>query len=412
MRLFLCGDVMTGRGIDQALPHPVNPVLYEPYVRDAREYVHLAEKAHGSISRPLSFDYIWGDALEELERTDLAESASGEQPLQSNEYDRSDKATRRGWATQPPAAAGGSPPNAKRVDFRIVNLETAITSAETPWPGKGIHYRMHPQNIGCLSAAHISACALANNHVLDWGYDGLTETLQTLNAAGVAYFGAGNDASEAMQPAVLNATGKGRLLLFSFGSITSGIPPEWKATSISPGVNLLDDLSEATAARVSDEMRAHQQPGDLIVASIHWGSNWGYDISSEQIAFAHCLIEQGVAIVHGHSSHHVKAIEVFRGRLILYGCGDFITDYEGISGYPAAAGFRGDLALMDLVELDSDSGELIAARLVPMQMRRFRLERASAADARWLCDLLNKLGAKFNTRVKLQNDNSLKLEWP
>jgi poly-gamma-glutamate synthesis protein (capsule biosynthesis protein) len=121
------------------------------------------------------------------------------------------------------------------------------------------------------------------------------------------------------------------------------------------------------------------------------------------------LIEEGVAIVHGHSSHHVKAIEVFRGRLILYGCGDFLTDYEGISGYET---FRGDLALMYLVELDSYSGELIAARLVPMHMRRFRLERASAADARWLCDLLNKLGAKFNTRVKLQNDNSLKLEWP
>jgi poly-gamma-glutamate synthesis protein (capsule biosynthesis protein) len=212
-----------------------------------------------------------------------------------------------------------------------------------------------------------------------------------------------------MQPAVLNATGKGGLLLFSFGSITSGVPPEWKATSISPGVNLLDDLSETTAAQICDQMRAHQQPGDLIVASIHWGSNWGYEITREQVVFAHRLIEQGVAIVHGHSSHHVKAIEVFRGRLILYGCGDFITDYEGISGYET---FRGDVALLYLVELDSDSGELIAARLVPMQMRRFRLERASAADARWLCDLLNKLGAKFDTRVKLQNDNSLKLEWP
>jgi len=127
MRLFLCGDVMTGRGIDQALPNPVNPVLYEPCVRDAREYVALAEKAHGSISCPLSFDYIWDDALAELDR------------------------------------AG--------VDFRIVNLETAITSAETPWPDKGINYRMHPQNIGCLSAARIDACALANNHVLDWAYD-------------------------------------------------------------------------------------------------------------------------------------------------------------------------------------------------------------------------------------------------
>ena len=140
---------MTGRGIDQALPHPVNPVLYEPYVRDAREYVHLAEKAHAPIPRPLSFDYIWGDALQELERAE--------------------------------------------VDFRIVNLETAVTSAETPWPGKGIHYRMHPQNIGCLSVAHISACALANNHVLDWGYDGLSETRLSLDAAGVAHSGAGND---------------------------------------------------------------------------------------------------------------------------------------------------------------------------------------------------------------------------
>lgn len=364
MRLFLCGDVMTGRGIDQALPHHVNPVLYEPYVRDAREYLQLAEKAHGSIPHPLSFDYIWGDALQELECAE--------------------------------------------VDLRIVNLENAITSAEKPWPNKAIHYRMQPQNIGCLSAAHISACALANNHVLDWGYDGLSETLQTLDSTGIAHSGAGNDSDEAMQPAVLGTVGKGRVLLFSFGVTTSGIPEDWKATSISPGVNLLDDFSETTAAQICDQMRAHQQPGDLIAASIHWGSNWGYEIPREQVLFAHRLIEEGVAVVHGHSSHHVKATEVFRGRLILYGCGDFLTDYEGISHYET---FRGDLALMYLVELDSDSGELIVARLVPMQMRRFQLQRASATAARWLCDLLNNLGAKFNARVKLQNDNSLMLGW-
>jgi poly-gamma-glutamate synthesis protein (capsule biosynthesis protein) len=268
---------------------------------------------------------------------------------------------------------------------------------------------MHPQNIDCVSAGLISACALANNHVLDWDYDGLSETLQTLDAAGIAHAGAGNDSDEAMQPAVLGTVGKGRVLLFSFGSTTSGMPQDWKATSISPGVNLLDDLSETTAARVVDQMRAHQQPGDLIVASIHWGSNWGYEIPREQVVFAHRLIEEGVAIVHGHSSHHVKAIEVFRGRLILYGCGDFITDYEGITGYEI---FRGDLALMYLVELNSDSGELIATRLVPMQMRRFRLERAPASDAKWLCNLLNELGGQFGTIARLEEDETLMLQWP
>jgi poly-gamma-glutamate synthesis protein (capsule biosynthesis protein) len=287
-------------------------------------------------------------------------------------------------------------------------LETAVTSAETPWIGKGIHYRVHPQNIGCLSAAHISACALANNHVLDWGYDGLSETLQALDAAGIAHSGAGNDAEEAMQPAILDADAKGRVLLFSFGSTTSGIPEEWKATDISPGINLLDDLSEATASRICDKMRARQKPGDLIIASIHWGGNWGYEIPREQIRFAHRLIEEGVAIVHGHSSHHVKAMEVFQGRLILYGCGDFITDYEGISGYER---FRGDLALMYFVELDSQSGKLITARLVPTQMRRFRLERASPADAKWICNLLKELGKPFGASARLEADNSLTLEW-
>src|SRR5213595_404648 len=364
MRLFLCGDVMTGRGIDQALPHSVDPVLYELYVRDARDYVALAEKAHGPIPRPLTFHHIWGDALEELDRA--------------------------------------------KVDFRIVNLETAITSAETPWPAKAIRYRMHPLNVGCLSAGRVTACALANNHVLDWGYDGLSETLQTLDAAGIAHSGVGNDAEQAMKPAVLGTSANRRVLLFSLGSITSGIPADWKATTISPGVNLLDDLSEETAARVCDEMRVHQQAGDLIIASIHWGDNWGYEIPREQIMFAHHLIEQGVAIVHGHSSHHIKAIEVFKGRLLLYGCGDFLTDYEGISGYEM---FRGDLTLMYLVELAPTNDKLITARLVPMQMRRFRLERASPSDSKWLCNLLNQLGERFGTTLRLEEDNSLTLAW-
>jgi poly-gamma-glutamate capsule biosynthesis protein CapA/YwtB (metallophosphatase superfamily) len=364
MRLFLCGDVMIGRGIDQALPHSVDPVLYEPYVRDAREYLDLAETAHGPIPRPVSFDYIWGDALQELENA--------------------------------------------QIELRLVNLETAITSAETPWPNKGIHYRMHPLNAGCLSAARLDACALANNHVLDWGYDGLSETLQTLDAAGIAHCGAGNDAENSIKPAVLGTAANGRVLLFSIGSTTSGIPREWEATSSSPGINLVEDLSETTAARLCEQMRAHQQRGDLMIASIHWGSNWGYEIPGEQIMFAHRLIEGGVAVVHGHSSHHVKAIELFKGRPILYGCGDFITDYEGITGYET---FRDDLALMYLIELDSDSGELINARLVPMQIRRFRLERASAGDSKWLCSLLNELGARFGTAATLQEDSSLLLEW-
>jgi poly-gamma-glutamate synthesis protein (capsule biosynthesis protein) len=362
--VFLCGDVMTGRGIDQVLPHPGNPTLFEPQVRDAREYVRLAEAAGGPIARPVALDYIWGDALDVLQRA--------------------------------------------KADVRIVNLETSITSSDAAWPNKAVHYRMHPQNIGCITAAGIGCCCLANNHVMDWGYAGLVETLETLDQAGVAHAGAGRDRAQAAAPAVLDVAGKGRVLVLALGSVTSGIPWEWAATETRPGVNLLEDLSEATAQRVAGPLLSIKQPGDVAIASIHWGSNWGYAIPGDQIAFAHRLVEQGVDIVHGHSSHHVRTVEVYRDRLILYGCGDFVTDYEGIGGYEF---FRNDLALMYLATVDPEQGRLEAVRMAPMQVRQFRLRRASRPDAEWLCTLLNRLGSQMGTQVEMEPDNSLTLRW-
>ena len=230
---------------------------------------------------------------------------------------------------------------------------------------------MHPRNINCITAAGIDCCCIANNHVLDWGYDGLAETLRTLDAAGIAHTGAGRDAVEAAVPAVLDVPGKGRVLVFSYGSPTSGVPREWAATAHRPGVNFLEDTSEKTARRIAGEMRGFNRPCDVIVASGHWGGNWGYRIRDEETRFAHQLIEHGIAVVHGHSSHHVKTAQIHSDRLVLYGCGDFLNDYEGISGHEV---FRSDLRLMYLPpRLIRDEASSLEARLVPMRVARFRL---------------------------------------
>ncbi|MEW6325555.1 MAG: CapA family protein [Nitrospirota bacterium] len=363
--LFLCGDVMTGRGIDQALPHPGRPHLHEPSMTSALGYVELAEAANGPIPRPVDFSYIWGDALTELQRA--------------------------------------------APDARIINLETSVTRSERAWPGKSIHYRMHPGNVPCLAAAKIDGCALANNHVLDWGEEGLLETLRTLERAGMKTAGAGRTQAEAETPAVIDLGGKGRVLLFSFGSQTAGVPPEWAASGNRPGVNFLADLSERTGRRIAAAARAVKRPGDIVVASVHWGGNWGYGVPREQVRFTHQLIEEaGVDLVHGHSSHHPKAIEVYQGRLILYGCGDFFDDYEGIPGYEE---FRDDLTLMYVARVDPSSGRLLGLQMTPLQIRRFRLRRASAADAQWLRDVLTREGRPFGTRVELDAERTLVLRW-
>jgi poly-gamma-glutamate synthesis protein (capsule biosynthesis protein) len=156
-------------------------------------------------------------------------------------------------------------------------------------------------------------------------------------------------------------------------------------------------------------VRALKQPGDVGVASIHWGGNWGYRVPDEHRNFAHRLVERaGVDVVHGHSSHHPKGIEVHEDRPILYGCGDFINDYEGIRGYEES---RDDLSLMYFPRLDRASGRLLALEMVPMQIRRFQLRRAAAADARWLAETLDRESAQFGCGVELSAEGTLILRW-
>ncbi len=362
--LFLCGDVMTGRGIDQVLPHPSDPTLHEPQVNSALGYVRLAEQANGPIPRPAVFSYIWGEALEELERF--------------------------------------------RPHVRIINLETSVTRSDDALP-KGINYRMHPANIPCVTAAGIDCCALANNHILDWGRAGLEETLDTLSHAGLKPVGAGRDLAQAAASAVLDVPDRGRVVVFAFGSTTSGIPGDWAATAQRPGVNLLHNLSPETVRKIAEGVESVKRRRDIVVASIHWGGNWGYGIPSRQTRFARALVDEaGVDVVHGHSSHHVKGIEVYRDRPIIYGCGDLLTDYEGIGGYEQ---FRGDLGLMYFPALDPCTGRLLRFEATPTRVRRFRLHRASGEEAIWLCKVLQRECAPFGVRAVLREDNTVQLHW-
>ena len=364
IRVFLCGDVMLGRGIDQIFPYPSDPRLHEQFASSALAYLELAERANGPVPRPCDLSYVWGDALDHLRRV--------------------------------------SP------DVRLVNLETSITTSDDYAP-KGINYRMSPHNVGCLTAAGIDCCVLANNHVLDWGRDGLVETLETLELAGIQTAGAGRSRARAERPATFALPGGARVLIFAVATPTSGTPLEWTAEPDRPGVNVIPDLSESSIAAIANEIGHHRRAGDIVILSIHWGSNWGYEIPSVQRRFAHEVIERaGVSIVHGHSSHHPKAIEVHKRRLILYGCGDFLNDYEGIAGYGE---FRGDLTLMYFADLDRTSGDLVTLEMAPMRLERFRLTTPAEEEVLFLQDRLNTDSHRFGVNVERSGHRGLVLSW-
>lgn len=361
--LFVCGDVMTGRGIDQILANPSDPRLFEPCVASAIEYVELAERLSGPIPRRVEFDYVWGDA--------------------------------------------GDVWNRLQADARIANLETAVTVRRDADPHKGIHYRMHPANVGCLTAAGLDCCVLANNHVLDWGRGGLEDTLSVLHAAGLSTAGAGRDELEASAAARI-AVPSGRLLVYAVAIPSSGVPASWKATRTCAGVNWLADLSARSVDAVRRWIERDRRPGDWVMVSLHWGGNWGYGISRSEREFAHHLIDAaGADLVHGHSSHHPKGIEIYRHKAILYGCGDLLNDYEGIQGYDS---FRPELAVMYFPVLEAGSGELAALTLVPVHRRRFQLRRASTEETVWLAAMMDRECRRLGARVAQRQDGDLAVE--
>ncbi len=362
--VFLGGDLMTARGVDQILPFPGDPRLYEVCVQDAGDYVRLAERRNGPISRPVDFSYIWGVALQALRR--------------------------------------------RHVALRLVNLETAVTRRGQPQP-KGINYRMNPANLPLLETAGIDCCVLANNHVLDWGEQGLLDTLYSLDNLGVQHAGAGLSLTAAEAPAVLPLANGRRLLLFAWATPDCGVPPDWAAGARQPGVARLDDLSAHSLERVATRIAAAKRPGDLIVVSLHWGGNWGFAIAPEQVRFAHDLIDQaGVDVLFGHSSHHIKALEVYRQRLILYGCGDLLDDYEGIDSH---ASYRADLGLLYFAELASD-GRLLALDMLPTRQRRLSIQQAAGADRQWLHASLLRQCAAFNCSLRPDSGEGFSLVWP
>jgi len=141
------------------------------------------------------------------------------------------------------------------------------------------------------------------------------------------------------------------------------------------------------------------------------GAATGATTSPTSSALAHDLIRKaGVDLVHGHSSHHSKAIEVYRGKLILYGCGDLINDDEGIGGYEKFR-FRHDLTLMYFARIRTGDGKLQGLDIVTVRIRAMRLERGSNNDAAWRAEMLNREAVTPDMHVEFAPDATLRLTW-
>lgn len=282
-------------------------------------------------------------------------------------------------------------------DWRFCNLECVIADGGAPWSAypKAFHFRSAAKNVAVLGAARIDAVSLANNHVLDYGYDALLEMLEILDGAKILHAGAGRNFEEAARTATAVVRGR-KLGLLAF----TDNEPEWEATTDRPGIFYVPvEPGDPRAAQLLDIVRASAAAVDLLIVSAHWGPNWDYATPKEHVGFAHALVEAGAGVVIGHSSHVFRGVEFYRDRPIIYGAGNFIDDYA------VDEVERNDESFVFMLE--TGNGIPRGLRLHPTVIRNFRARQASRTEGKRISTKMRQLCGTFHTRAEWSDQGHL-----
>ncbi|MDB5037037.1 MAG: hypothetical protein JWQ35_565 [Bacteriovoracaceae bacterium] len=287
----------------------------------------------------------------------------------------------------------------KKADFRICNLECAITDFTLPWTEtyKVFHFRTDTKNIAALDIADINLVSLANNHILDFRLWGMAETLKTLAVADISFAGAGMNIEEASMPVIFKIND----LKFGFIAFTDN-EPEWEATKTKAGLLFaVVDLEDERAKFLLKKIEEAKKAVDFLIVSAHWGPNWSYFPPPEQIPFAHALIDAGADLIFGHSAHVFRGIEFYRDRPILYSCGDFIDDYA------VDPDQRNDESFIFLLQIEN--GKTKSLQLIPTVIETFQAKLPEKEERFVIVNKMKELCAHFGTSAEW-NSEKLVLE--
>lgn len=203
-------------------------------------------------------------------------------------------------------------------DISVVNLETSVsTRGETKKP-KGFGFRSAPETLLGLTNSGIDLVSLANNHIMDFGSDALSDTISSLENYNIQYVGAGENISQAEELITIESNNN----TIGFLAYSSILPwKEWSATDTSPGVAPLNPNDYENILNIINEAN---KSVDILVVILHWGTEYQSTPNEWQVELAHKMVNNGADLIVGHHPHILQGIEFYQEVPILYSIGNFI----------------------------------------------------------------------------------------
>ena len=235
--------------------------------------------------------------------------------------------------------------------------------------------------------------SLANNHTLDFGVEGLLDTLRHLREYGIRYAGAGADIDQASRPAIVERHGI-KVGMAAFCDHQA----DFAAKKDSPGIAYLDLDDEAAAlamfGKALEPLR--RAAVDWPILSLHWGPNMVFRPSGKFRRLAHAAIDMGWKILFGHSAHVFQGIEMYQGCPIVYAAGDLVDDYY------VDPDFKNDHQLLFEMELTRDA--LRHIDLYPVFIEECQTRFATKEQAEYIVTWMKTLCQEMGTAVQQDGD--------
>ncbi|GIG66243.1 hypothetical protein Pen01_25380 [Phytomonospora endophytica] len=233
-----------------------------------------------------------------------------------------------------------------RADFAMLNFETSVTDSDDAQP-KQYKFKTTPAAYEAVKAAGIDLVSLANNHTLDYGRDGLVDTLDAAEAAGLPVFGAGMDADAALAPHIVDLNGTS--VAFIGASQVWELWDTWMATDSKPGI-----AHVAHEERLIQAVENAAEQADVVIMMMHWGTEGDKCPNDEQKDWAKRLSDAGADAIVGTHAHLLQGEGWTGDSYVAYGLGNFLWYRD--NAYSNDTG---------VLELTVDDGELTGTDFVP-----------------------------------------------
>jgi poly-gamma-glutamate capsule biosynthesis protein CapA/YwtB (metallophosphatase superfamily) len=279
----------------------------------------------------------------------------------------------------------------QKADIAFGNLEGPLTTRGNPATDKKFLFRSPPAKVAAaLKNAGFDVVSLANNHTLDYGSEGLADTITALNETGIRHVGAGKNLAIARQAAVIERNG----LKVAFLAYSLTFPEEFWATADKAGTVF------GYREIVEDDIRAAKHKADIVVASFHWGQESKTELRPYQVALGHAAINAGASLVIGHHPHILQGVEHYKNGVILYSMGNF-----------AFGSYSRKAKVSALAEIVFDGNKLTQVRLQPINVFNvdvlFQPQPLTGVAAANVISQLQELSLKQATTLEKVQDTAM-----